>query len=178
MTILKINWLIDWIFIPNRSGPPNNMCHYHNGYDHYNSPNNNHYHGRSTTWPICHDHWRRFGLRHLQASLPDGYSKIFRSYAFGPSGFWTMAPLRYAANFDPFLSLDSARVEGGIKFCHLATMPQGMFLSYPWIPRNQCPSVWRICLHCQGTCQAMLEPHWDQVRNVYLQEPWFQLWCF
>ena len=32
---------------------------------------------------------------------------------FGPSGFWTMAPLRYTAKFDPFLSLDCARVEGG-----------------------------------------------------------------
>ena len=31
---------------------------------------------------------------------------------FGPSGFWTMAPLRYASKFDPFLSLDCARVEG------------------------------------------------------------------
>ena len=31
--------------------------------------------------------------------LPDGYSQIFRWYVFGPSGFWTMAPLRYAANF-------------------------------------------------------------------------------
>ena len=30
---------------------------------------------------------------------------------FGPSGLWTMAPLRYAAKFDPFLSLDCARVE-------------------------------------------------------------------
>ena len=44
--------------------------------------------------------------------LPDGYSRILRLYVFGPSGFWTMAPLRYAANFDPFLSLDCARVEG------------------------------------------------------------------
>ena len=40
--------------------------------------------------------------------LPDCYSHIFRSYVFGPSGFWTMAPLRYAAKFDPFLSLDCA----------------------------------------------------------------------
>ena len=40
-----------------------------------------------------------------QAWLPDGYSQIFRSYVFGPSGFWTIAPLRYAAKFDPFLSL-------------------------------------------------------------------------
>ena len=28
--------------------------------------------------------------------MPDGYSQIFKSYVFGPSGFWTMAPLRYA----------------------------------------------------------------------------------
>ena len=40
--------------------------------------------------------------------LPDGCSQIFRSYVFGPSGFWPMAPLRYAAKFDPFLSLDCA----------------------------------------------------------------------
>ena len=44
----------------------------------------------------------------FKAWLPDGYSRIFRSYVFGPSGFWTMAPLRYAAKFDPFLSLDCA----------------------------------------------------------------------
>ena len=31
---------------------------------------------------------------------------------FSPSSFWTMAPLRYTAKFDPFLSLDCARVEG------------------------------------------------------------------
>ena len=40
-----------------------------------------------------------------QAWLPDGYSQIFRTYVFGPSGFFTIAPLRYAAKFDPFLSL-------------------------------------------------------------------------
>ena len=40
--------------------------------------------------------------------LPDGYSQIIRSYVFGPTGFWTMAPLHYAAKFDPFLSLDCA----------------------------------------------------------------------
>ena len=37
---------------------------------------------------------------------------LLRLYVLGPSGFWTMAPLRYAAKFDPFLSLDCARVEG------------------------------------------------------------------
>ena len=40
-----------------------------------------------------------------------------------------MAPLHYAAKFDPFLSLDCARMEGagkeGIKFCHLATLERG-----------------------------------------------------
>ena len=50
--------------------------------------------------------------------LPDDYSQIFRSHVFGPSGFWTMAPLRYAAKFDPFLSLDCAKE--GIKFCSVA----------------------------------------------------------
>ena len=40
--------------------------------------------------------------------LPDGYSWILRSYVCGPSGFWTMASLRYTAKFDPFLSLDCA----------------------------------------------------------------------
>ena len=33
-------------------------------------------------------------------------ARFIESYVFGPSGFWTMAPLRYAAKFDPFLSLD------------------------------------------------------------------------
>ena len=36
-----------------------------------------------------------------------------------------MAPLCYAAKFDPFLSLDCARLEGEGgwgKFCHLATL--------------------------------------------------------
>ena len=61
--------------------------------------------------------------------LPDGYSQVFRSYVFGPSGFWTIAPLCYAAKFDPFLSLrphalHPGAIQGkeGIKFCHLATM--------------------------------------------------------
>ena len=39
-------------------------------------------------------------------------AEFLESYVFGPWGFWTMAPLRYAAKFDPFLSLDCARVEG------------------------------------------------------------------
>ena len=43
-----------------------------------------------------------------QPWLPDGYIHIFRTYAFSTLGFWTMALLRYAAKFDPFLSLDCA----------------------------------------------------------------------
>ena len=35
-------------------------------------------------------------------------SQIFRLNVYGPLGFWTMAPLHYAAKFDPFLSLDCA----------------------------------------------------------------------
>ena len=60
------------------------------------------------------------------AWLPDGDSQILRSYLFGPSGFWTMAPLCCAAKFDPFLSLDCALHPGaiqgkeGIKFCSVA----------------------------------------------------------
>ena len=46
-------------------------------------------------------------LRLIKAWLPDGYSQICRSYVFGPSGFWAMAPLHCAAKFDPFLSLPS-----------------------------------------------------------------------
>ena len=42
------------------------------------------------------------------AWLPDGFSQIYRSYVSGPLGFWNMAPPRYAAKCDPFLSLDCA----------------------------------------------------------------------
>ena len=44
----------------------------------------------------------------IQAWLPDGNSQILRLHVFSPSSFWTMAPLRYAAKFDPFLSLHCA----------------------------------------------------------------------
>ena len=44
----------------------------------------------------------------LVTMVSDGYSQFFRSNVFGPSGFWTMAPLRYTGKFDPFLSLDCA----------------------------------------------------------------------
>ena len=43
-----------------------------------------------------------------KAWLLDCYSRILRSYVIGPSGFLTMAPLRYTAKFDPFPSLDCA----------------------------------------------------------------------
>ena len=77
----------------------------------------------------------------FQAWLPDGYSRIFRPYVFAPSGFWTMAPLRCAAKFDPFLSLDCAphalhpgAIQGkeGIKFCHLATRSTGASAARPY----------------------------------------------
>ena len=49
-----------------------------------------------------------------------------------------MAPLRNAAKFDPFLSLDWAGVEGGgIKFCHLATLVAS--IKSPENPRRPFP---------------------------------------
>ena len=35
-------------------------------------------------------------------------AEFLESYMLGHSGFWTMAPLPYAAKFDPLLSLDCA----------------------------------------------------------------------
>ena len=63
-----------------------------------------------------------------------------------------MAPLRWAAKFDPFLSFNCARVEGvgpqskerkGSNFCHLATLAQ-VFLStqddrIQWIHSHHLP---------------------------------------
>ena len=57
-----------------------------------------------------------------------------------------MAPLRYAAKFDPFLSLDCAlpttgAIQGkeGIKFCHLATLVNRC----ERVPREKCEDVFR-----------------------------------
>ena len=38
------------------------------------------------------------GFSNLEAWLPDGYSQIFRSYVFGPLGFWI------SMGIDPFWS--------------------------------------------------------------------------
>ena len=46
--------------------------------------------------------------RHPRHGCQMAIAGFLESYVFGPSGFWTMAPLRYAAKFDPFLSLDCA----------------------------------------------------------------------
>ena len=60
--------------------------------------------------------------------LPDGYSQIFRLDVFGPSGFWTMAPLRYAG---------AIQGREGTKFCHLATMPGLAAVLYvPFFPSH------------------------------------------
>ena len=63
---------------------------------------------------------------------------------FGPLGFWTMAPLRYAAKFDPFLSLDCARVEGVLLPAGPLTLvfwtigPRSTFLSLAPAPVASC----------------------------------------
>ena len=61
---------------------------------------------------------------------------FFRSYVFGPLGFWTMAPLHYAAEFDPF-TLHPGTIQGeeGIKFYHLATLGGTMWLR---VRRHRC----------------------------------------
>ena len=99
-----------------------------------------------------------FSNTHTMARLPDGYSQILRSYVFGPSGFWTIALLRYAAKFDPFLSLDCAftpstlcpqalhpgAIQGkeGIKFCRLATLVQEKLLTVTLVTVTQYRAIW------------------------------------
>ena len=61
-------------------------------------------------------------------------ARFLESYVFGPSGFWTMAPLCYAAKFDPLLSLNcptpqpsnpaqsKGRKGSNFEYWHLATL--------------------------------------------------------
>ena len=52
--------------------------------------------------------WRGMGMAAVVAQwLESDFSIV--CHVFGPSGFRTMAPLCYAAKFDPFLSSDCAR---------------------------------------------------------------------
>ena len=80
--------------------------------------------------------------------MPDGYSQILRSYMFGPSGFWTMAPLRYAAKFDPFLSLDCAGVESvraqskEMKGSNFAAQRSGAIVQRPEGPNIYDLKIW------------------------------------
>ena len=56
--------------------------------------------------------FRRGGLRgggREEEKRPESHKVArWRLSVFGPWGFWTMAPLRCAAKFDPILSLDCA----------------------------------------------------------------------
>ena len=47
-------------------------------------------------------------LNHSKLGCQRAIARFLILYVFGPSGFWTMAPLCYAAKFNPFLSLDWA----------------------------------------------------------------------
>ena len=125
--------------------------------------------------PAHHEHWKSLNVKinlcdcvnlyQLKTWLPDGYSKILRSYMFGPSGFWTMAPLRYAAKFDPlpFLgvrphALHPGAIQGkeGIKFCHLATLVEGNLqnigeqIGFRYYKGESPPSGRRRGLPCRG----------------------------
>ena len=61
---------------------------------------------------------------------------------FGSLGFWTMAPLGYAAKFDPFLSLDCARVDSmgaqskERKGSNFAVQPSGAIVQKPKGPNT------------------------------------------
>ena len=66
------------------------------------------YHKKCAHCATCEKPLNSMILCNGKAWLPDGYSQIFRPYVFGPLVIWTMAPLCYAAKFDPFLSLDCA----------------------------------------------------------------------
>ena len=46
------------------------------------------------------------GGREIYPWLPDGYSRILDRNCVALRAWKTMAPLRYAANFDPLLSLE------------------------------------------------------------------------
>ena len=62
------------------------------------------------------------------------YRPFFRAlYVFGPSGFWTMAPLRCTAKFDPFLSLDCA--------------PTPSTLAQSKERKGSNIAIWQPCLH-------------------------------
>ena len=56
------------------------------------------------------------------ARLPDGYSQIFGSYMFDPSGIWTMAPLHYTTLRPHALHPGAIQGKEGVKFCYLATV--------------------------------------------------------
>ena len=53
-------------------------------------------------------HWSFFFGATLSQGCQMAIARSLKPYVFGPLGFWTMAPLCYAAKFDPFLSLDCA----------------------------------------------------------------------
>ena len=86
--------------------------------------------------------------------MPDGYSKIFRLFVYGPSGFWTMAPLRCDAKFDPFLSLDCAPTPTTLaqskerKGSNFAAQRSGAIVQKPEGPnsKNLSIAIWQLCV--------------------------------
>ena len=71
-------------------------------------------------------------MRHTpprEGRMPDGYSQIFRSYAFGPPGFWTMAPLCYAVKFAIWQPCRRCRAKEIFFSSHLPLRPSRAFQS-------------------------------------------------
>ena len=88
-------------------------------------------------------------------------ARFLESYVFGPSGFWNMAPLRYNAKFDPFLSLDCARVEGmgaqsrERKGSNFAAKRSGAIVQksegpHTYDSKNLAIAIWQPCLPCHS----------------------------
>ena len=90
---------------------------------------------------VDHQGGRRRHLRGCQMT-------ILRLYAFGPSGFWTMAPLSYAAKYDPFLSLD----------CAPTATPSTLVQSKQ--RKGSIFAIWQACLggrrRCRGYCRCLV----------------------
>ena len=101
---------------------------------------------------------------HVRPWLPDGYSQIFRLYVFGPSGFWNMAPLRYAAKFDSFLAPPHPPPWRNPRKGRDQILPSGN-LVYARGVGSGCPGAVRLCLLACGPAGFRGTPIWLRSRH-------------
>ena len=74
---------------------------------------------------------------------------------FGPSGFWTMALLSYAAKFDPFLSLDCDQI---LPSGNLGIRPEQVFFLF----------VNDVLPATSATMGTLYEEHRDDDSFIYI----------